>query len=196
MIKHIAVLIVLLGLAGGGIIQIEKASAQTLEQSQMIASPQMTLDKSGSVEWCGVGVMASAGSVTTATIFDVSLLLTKNGYGIAKLTAHKGVIKNGLPSLSPMKVYGGWLRAEGASAAQPINGYLAGDTPDAKLFVSATKPAIAFIKSILADEKIQIAISLSEGNNLIMYGKAQITRQQKDQITSCIGELLQRVDVD
>lgn len=164
-------------------------TAQSMVEAFMMAQTQMHVGKDGKVEACGMRVLGFNDAGHVRTVFDTSLTLRSEGYGLGKLTGSAGPKNGDLNRFEPKEVYGGWFRKQGGTPTTPLNSYFAGEDPKSKLFVADVIPTMEVLDAIVSNLPIHIAISWREGNSTIYYGTPELNNSQRDQFWACFDDL-------
>jgi len=172
-------------------IAVPSVSAQMMVEA-MLTGQVLTTTKQGKVNACGVRVVGIPQSTTGKTVrmFDGSLNLLENGYGIGKIVVSEGPLLPPDPSkMKPMKVLGVWLKAQGKTPAAPIKDLIPGETPMSVLFITDFEPTLNTINAMVFNEPIQIGIKTQTGLETIYFGRLTLTNPERDQFMVCLEEL-------
>lgn len=190
-LKH-ARLLLLLGL-------VAKGNASVLEAATFGAKVQIQMKKS-EVAACGAVIFGLENKTTgLAYSFNGSVLLMANGAGLVKarisqIEAGKIFSKSfKLGDLKTLPAKDIWLKANNSKATSPLQGVQESEDVGYSIYQSESTENI--LKAILIGDEFQIGFHVDGKNSgNVMFGKANMSEEEKFQLAQCIKELITQMD--
>lgn len=169
-------------------------SAQSLVESYMRAQTQMHVGEDGKVNACGMRVIGFHDAGNERIVFDTSLTLRSEGFGLGKLTGSTGLTNGDPNKFESREVYGGWFRKQGGMPTTPLKPHFPGEDPKSKLFIADAAPTMEVLEAIALRAPIHIAISWRRGNSTIYYGTPELEDSQTNQFWQCFDDLIKAME--
>lgn len=172
-----------------------QSNASTLEAATIGAQVQVLMDQ-GTVSACGATLFGAENKTSGSVfVFNGSVMVGLNGLGMVKarisqVSANKLHSSNfNLGDLRSLAASDIWLKAKNTPATRPLQGVQ--KSPDAGYSIYSSDSTAQILNAILEEQVFQIGFQVTGQNKgNIMYGKASIRKDERDQLLQCLQELI------
>jgi hypothetical protein len=175
-----------------------QVSAQTQDEAQLIGQPLMYM-KAGQVDGCGIRFLGAvmAGNLREGKAIDGSVNIYGDGLGAVKAISYD--ITRMQPNAGadrrviPLDRF--WFKAPGEEATYPRDGqFHKTDDQGGRLYAVKMEGALDLLVAAVTDKVLTIGLKRSgESRERIYFGRVTMTDAEKDQVRSCLDDLIARL---
>lgn len=164
--------------------------AQNVEPTRLIGVPLQYM-QDGAISGCGARIIAMKVRDDLSTeASEVSVNLNANGSALVKAVAYARFAP-GATSPRSTKVSAAWAKADGSPATRMLGKAYSGDDGLSLLYATDLDGALSVVKALLDGAPVQVSVTRStEKGYRIMSGVASMSEPERQQLASCIAELV------
>jgi hypothetical protein len=171
------------------------AHAQVAEEANLTGQPLMYM-KNGQVDGCGVRLIGIvvASNLKKAEAIDGSVNVTMDGYGTVKGLSYDMIPGKAMERRNiPIERF--WLKAPGSEATHPRDGqFHKTDDVGGRMYIVSVDAALQVLIAAVTDKTINVGLKRTpELRERIYFGRVEMTQGEKDQVLSCLDDLIVRL---
>jgi hypothetical protein len=173
------------------------AWGQNMVQAQIEGQPLVYV-REGAVNGCGVRLFGGqAGTVGAVPYFDVSFNLWRNGAGMVKAISYDLRVEELAAGKRPvgLPISSAWIKTAGAAATQPLKGVQAGEDKGSILYAASAESVILLFRGLSERSVFMVGVKRTgQASERIFSGRPQLADNDREQVRSCLQELMSAGD--